>query len=200
MNQLDNIELLKYALPPLDEDQYYFVQIMRRKKEHPTMPKSVRIMDEFYITKNKPIKYYENRIIGSCNLHKARAYISVNRRSKKKSALKMISHLASLIESDQLEPNTMNSIYPTVSGRFPAEPKKKWIIDIDEEDLKDKVDIIDNIKLLYPNPGENKVLFEVPTVSGLHLITTPFRLDMFKKLWPQIDVHKDNYTILYAGV
>jgi len=195
---LDNIELLKTNLPPLNDDQYYFVQIMRRKKEHPSMSKSVRVVKEYFITKENSIDKFKNSIIGACNLNEARAYISVNRRSKEKSALKMISHLASLIESKQIEPNTIRNIYSTVSGRYKGEPDKKWIIDLDGDEVLFKDNIIRDINSLPPEEKGNKILFEVPTKNGLHLITTPFRLDKFKNLYPTLDIHKDNYTILYS--
>jgi hypothetical protein len=37
----------------------------------------------------------------------------------------------------------------------------------------------------------------IPTKSGYHLITTPFNLQQFKEKYPDIDVHKNNSTLLY---
>ena len=47
--------------------------------------------------------------------------------------------------------------------------------------------------------GENsdKVFMTVPTKSGVHLITWPFDLGQFKAKYPNIDVHKNNPTLLY---
>ncbi|WP_265091158.1 hypothetical protein, partial [Acinetobacter baumannii] len=38
---------------------------------------------------------------------------------------------------------------------------------------------------------------EIPTMNGCHLITKPFNLQKFKEKFPEIDVHKNNPTILY---
>jgi len=38
----------------------------------------------------------------------------------------------------------------------------------------------------------------VPTKSGVHIITRPFNLKKFKEKYPNVDVHKDNPTILYS--
>ena len=37
----------------------------------------------------------------------------------------------------------------------------------------------------------------IPTKSGFHLITTPFDMSTFAKQYPNIDVHKNNPTLLY---
>lgn len=45
--------------------------------------------------------------------------------------------------------------------------------------------------------NKNKILLEVPTVSGIHLITSPFNSSKFKLLYPNINIHKDCLTFLY---
>ena len=32
-----------------------------------------------------------------------------------------------------------------------------------------------------------------------HIITTPFNMEAFKKLYPEVDVHKNNPTILFCN-
>ena len=39
---------------------------------------------------------------------------------------------------------------------------------------------------------------ELPAKSGYHIITEPFNLQQFKEKYPDIDVHKNNPTLLYA--
>ena len=195
-NNTDNFALLKEKLPPLDKDTYYYVQIMRRKKEHPNMPKSVRIINEYFFYGDRSFDYYMNKIIGDCNINEARAYITVNRRSIRKTSLKMLSHLATLIESNQVEPHTLRGLYSSMSGKYHGEEEKKWVVDVDEEHLPYLEGIKNVLNNIQPHEGENKILFEVPTKSGLHLITKPFRIDKLPKDFP--DVHKDNYTILYS--
>jgi hypothetical protein len=43
----------------------------------------------------------------------------------------------------------------------------------------------------------DKVVKKIPTPHWMHLITTPFDLQEFKKVYPEIDVHKNNPTILF---
>ena len=46
-------------------------------------------------------------------------------------------------------------------------------------------------------PKGDKILAVIPTLNGVHLITKPFNLQKFKELYPLIDVHKNNPTLLY---
>ena len=44
---------------------------------------------------------------------------------------------------------------------------------------------------------ESKIYAYIPTKNGYHIITKPFNLKQFKDKYPDIDVHKNNPTILY---
>ena len=35
-------------------------------------------------------------------------------------------------------------------------------------------------------------------INGIHLITTSFNLQQFKEKYPDIDIHKNNPTLLYC--
>ena len=47
-------------------------------------------------------------------------------------------------------------------------------------------------------PVGNKIISIIPTKSGNHLITSPFNIKQFKEKYPDIDVHKNNPTLLYC--
>lgn len=59
--------------------------------------------------------------------------------------------------------------------------------------------ISERIKEIRGKGGNNadKVCLAVPTKSGVHLITHPFDVGTFQKSFPNIDVHKNNPTLLY---
>ena len=74
----------------------------------------------------------------------------------------------------------------------------------DNYPIKDKlynietfIDKICEPRDVYPHRGA-KVIINIPTKSGYHLITTPFNLQQFKEEYPDIDVHKNNPTLLYC--
>ncbi len=43
----------------------------------------------------------------------------------------------------------------------------------------------------------SKVITSIPTKNGIHLITKPFKVETFRKSFPDIDVQKKNPTLLY---
>jgi hypothetical protein len=47
------------------------------------------------------------------------------------------------------------------------------------------------------DPIGSKIVSTVPTKSGYHLITLPFNVQKFREKFPDIDVHRNNPTILY---
>lgn len=43
----------------------------------------------------------------------------------------------------------------------------------------------------------SKIYDYIPTKNGYHIITKPFNLKQFREKYPDIDVHKNNPTVLY---
>lgn len=84
------------------------------------------------------------------------------------------------------------------------------IIDLDTKDLDSKYDVLEELDGIwlethpehkqYLDNCERESVYlidEIPTVNGYHLITKPFNLQKFKEIFPYIDVHKNNPTLLY---
>jgi hypothetical protein len=93
--------------------------------------------------------------------------------------------------------------YESVCGEFGTGKDKLWVVDIDNPaDLREVYGTTtDKIRgYLYELMIEAKqppVVYEIPTRNGFHFITKPFNLKKFHDLYPFIDVHKQNPTILY---
>jgi hypothetical protein len=98
---------------------------------------------------------------------------------------------------------SVRKAYESVCGANSNEPNKKWIVDIDGYSIDAMAHsplikrVVETIQNLQGMSSGEAFLQPVRTKSGFHLITSPFRLDLFKKEFPEIDVHKDNPTILY---
>ena len=72
-----------------------------------------------------------------------------------------------------------------------------WVVDIDGPTDNRAVN---NILLFIERecqPIGSKFKALIPTKNGFHLITTPFDMSTFAKRYPNIDVHKNNPTLLY---
>ena len=94
--------------------------------------------------------------------------------------------------------------YSSTCGRFSNESNKKWIIDVD----KDQLNKLDDIKKLLEHPDlepeGNKIICEIPSKTGIHIITRPFNVEKFKNSiyskvlgLDKLDIQKSNPTNLY---
>jgi hypothetical protein len=81
----------------------------------------------------------------------------------------------------------------SVCGLY-SEGDKTWVVDIDDtgSDYNEMLLLIDSLQ-----PEGGKLVTIVQTKNGLHLITKPFNLQDFRAVYPDIDVHKNNPTVLY---
>jgi hypothetical protein len=74
-----------------------------------------------------------------------------------------------------------------------------WVIDLDEpEHLKHVEDIRAAIEATEPC---KPIFAQIPTRTGIHLITYPFDVLKFYETWPGIDIKKTmSPTLLYCNI
>jgi len=191
---VNNFEQIKNLLDFETIDDFYHLQIIKRKKEHPELRSNSYIVKTYFITSLEHLDFHTNEIIHLCDFHNARGCINLNRRSFEKIAFHTMRKIAEQLMNKDFKSARM--AYTSCCGAFSNEKNKKWIIDIDHKDLNE----INEIKVFINNqiePAENKVVDLIETKNGYHLITKPFNLAKFKEMYPCIDVHKDNPTILF---
>lgn len=203
--KVDNFELISKNFlfkedlrPEYAEDWFYMVQIMTRTKDTGEKPKHIRTM---FVESREYLMSHKDMIAKLCEMFNARAYISVNPSSYKKCAIKMFKELADIVENGSYK--SILSLPETLAGKYSADGgDKKWIVDLDGvRDEDDILTYIDFIRSEYRN-GKGKKGWEiitVPTVNGSHLLVSPFDVREFKKKWPDVEIHKDNPTVLYYG-
>jgi len=198
---IDNFEQIKSLLRFDSTDDFYFLQIIKRKKEHPDMPKSVKVIATFYIPSIAKLEELTEEIIHMCEYHGARAYINLNKRSFEKMAFQMLKQVTDCILSKDYA--YIRKSYNTVCGRFSNEDKdtKTWIIDVDTKDESFYDPLKKELELIEP-VGE-KVVAKIDTKNGYHIITKPFNKNKFDWLFnawaviPKPEIHTNNPTILY---
>jgi len=190
---INNFEQIK-SLLRFEEDYFYFIQIIQRKKEIPELGSNNRVIRSYMISSLEKLEKNEAEIIQMCKMFNARAYIHLNRRKWNKIALECLRHNAELIANGQHD--GIKSSLETVVGRHNCEPKgeKTWIIDIDEKLPQYIMQIEEFINSIEPEGLKIKSI--IPTKNGYHLITKPFNTQTFKIKYPELDIHKDNPTVL----
>lgn len=106
---------------------------------------------------------------------------------------------------------SVKNAYLSAAGEHSSEPIKRWVVDLDNNHIHfdDWTKYVNGIKRLIDSlhsecnrnskQGVYKMLLEIPTKNGIHLITNPFNVDKFRQLTnAPIDIHRDNPTILFC--
>ena len=199
---VDNFNVFKKIINTLNEDEFYFVQILIRGKDGHTEPgingnNKNRLIKFYTIKSAEHLEKVENEIKSICNAVNARAYIHPTKRSFKAVSKEC---LKATVEMFLSENNIgLKGAYSTACGKSYITADKKFIIDLDDENAsQEKVkEIVDYITNECEPLSHNKLCYRVDTAHGMHLITTPFNTARFYQKFPDIDVHKNNPTLLY---
>lgn len=204
---IDCIEQIKPLLIFETPDDFYYLQIIQRKKENPQLGSNSRIIKNYYITSIEYLLDKYDEIKNLCNLFNARASLRLNKRSFERIAFKTLENIANTMQNKEYK-HIKNS-YDRACGLLHNDKQKKWIIDVDKNELIWLEQIIISIQICQPcEPYINKIILKLPTKSGVHLITTPFNVMHFKQILKDrllefnqeeinIDIHKDNPINLY---
>ena len=190
---IDNFELIKPLLTFPNDDIYYHLQILRRGKDHPELPAANRMIKAYFICSLEGLDYVEDEVKKLCEFFEARAYINLAPKSIKKTTMLQIKYLAQRAYEGDFK--KIWKSWNTCAGEIKGE-EPRWVVDIDSKNIKWNY-VMDDIDTLEPYDMDTKYITNIPTKSGWHIITTPFNLQQFKEKYPDIDVHKNNPTILY---
>lgn len=193
---VDNFEQIGKQLAFESDDIYYHLQIIRRGKDHLDLPSANRVIKTYYVCSKESLFELRDEIKSLCGLFQARAYINLNPKSIRKTSLLQLKYLSERIYTGDYK--KIWKSWDTCAGSIKGE-QSRWIVDIDIKDWSDyHNNVVKYINCLQPTEVTNKIITYIPTKSGWHLLTTPFNLQQFKQKFPDIDVHKNNPTILYV--
>jgi hypothetical protein len=190
--KIDNFEQVDKFLNYPDKDTYYFLQILKRRKENPGLNRDVKLIKNFYL-KEGELNKFKDYIIELCVLNNARAYIRLNKRSFERTAIEAIKKIAELISSRDFE--AAKRAYDHVAGKYCHTDKKLWLVDVDSKEALVVNTIMHNIRLCSET---NCTVAKIETINGYHIITTPFNRQKFSEInKTEISIQRDNPTLLY---
>ena len=196
---IDNFEQIGKLLKWDSDDEFYFVQILQRKKDNPGgvhgANNSSRLIKAYYITSLEQLNNLKEEIIVFATYFNARVGINLNKRSFYKTAFSTLEKIAAQMQNKSFK--DVRRAYNTACGIHNSETDKFWIIDIDHATETDPkmLQFIDYDCM--PFNDTSKIRCIIPSKSGLHLITKPFNLKTFSDKYPDIDIQKNNPTNLY---
>jgi hypothetical protein len=187
---INNLDIIKPLLIWEDPNDFYFVQILKRKKENPDNTSDSTVISTYYINSLESLDRLFPEMILLAKFHNARVYIHLNRRNYEQLGLQMIKKIAdSLINKAYRD---IKNAYTSICGSFHAEKNKKWIIDIDDDSSQQIKNLILEL--------DGTIYESIPTVNGMHLITSPFNKQDFHKKCNATnvpDIQNNSPTLLY---
>lgn len=207
MTAINNIEklipLIKFGNP----DTFYHIQILMRKKENKDVGSNSYLIKSYYINNEQYLRSKMPEIITLCNDFNARAYLNLSPRSFRKIAYHCQMKIASIMMNEDYM--AVGKAYESVVAKYPdSKQGKLFLIDFDyadptvgftEEDSKKLKEIEDYVMQLQTEGKQLAIAVLVSTKNGEHIITKPFNVQKFKKRFPDIEVHKNNPTVLYMN-
>lgn len=187
-------ELLKWD----SDDEFYFIQILQRKKDNPGgihgSNNSSRLIKAYYITSLEHLDSFKDEMIFFATYFNARVCINLNRRSFYKTSFNTLKGITDHMINRNFK--DVRRSWNSACGIHNSDTDKIWIVDIDEQ-------IIDSAILecidyeCSPLTDTSKLIMIVPSKSGHHLLTKPFNVETFKRRYPTIDIQKNNPTNLF---
>lgn len=208
---VDNFNLIgAYFLPDqvYNPDAFWSIRIIKRKKENPDLGKNSKLVRSYQVQSIEELQNLKPSIIKHCIDNNARAYIDLNPKSWKQAAYQELKAIADIIAEERFGdlPRVLDkTIDSGAKMKLKESWMKNWVIDIDDKDQG----FIDSVKYMidrcFPvDNGKASIKCEIPTINGVHLITSPFDCkrfdDTFREALPHKEVpeiKKDSPTILF---
>lgn len=206
---VNNIDKIREQLKFDGENDFYFIQLLQRNKEHPGTRAKANVIKTYYIVSLEHFDKKIPEIRHLCDYYIARAYMFLNRRNFKKIALEHMHKMMEYVIQNKF--TTISRLYDTTCCKYHSEPKatKMFMIDIDYEDFDysglDELtaqlnSIIETVKSLVILSGRDpNEVYILPTRNGQHIITPPFNRHKFQETYPKISTYTDQGTLLYIG-
>lgn len=196
---IDNWEIIKPLLKFDNEEEFYFLQIIQRKKDFTEGQQRLgrnnnnRLIKAYYIYSLQQLDDYKDEIVKLCTLFNARAGINLNRRNQKDVALKCLEIMAVALRKNEF--TGISKIYNSACGKE-SSTDKLWLVDIDTKDEIEIANVEYIIELCEPIQVESKIIAKIPTKSGIHLITKRFNRQTFSSYRDE-EIHTNNPVNLY---
>jgi len=201
---INNLQIILPLLSFESKDDFYYLQILQRKKENPELGSNSRVIKNYYISSVEYLTERYPEIIKLCEVFNARASIRLNKRSYKKVGMKAMVNLANTMMNEEY--SFLKASYDRACGLGHNDKNKTWIVDIDKDEVIWLEQIINSIQ--SSQPEGNKIVAQIPSKTGMHLITKPFNtldfkdrfteeLTEYKMSYVELEIHKDNPTNLY---
>lgn len=208
---VNNFEAIKNILN-FDGKSVYLVWLVMRNKDGNTQAKGNnrnRTIKSYYFLTKEQLEMRQEEIIKLCDLFNCRAYIGINKKPMNKVLFQLQNTLTDYMQQyfggNEFIPN-IHALVDSSVMKCGTKGRRMWIVDIDTKD-RNQIEAIVKIINFCRSGFACNVINELQTAHGVHLITHPFEIPMYKKLineniyieeFPEIK--KEGLTLLYANL
>ena len=132
--KMNNFDIIRKMISFPDENAFYFLQILKRRKDNPDLVKDMIHIEDYYIYSLEQFDGLRQRIIDQCDTENARAYFRLNRRDAKKISMQVLKRTVDYIVSENYR--AVKNVFASCAGEFHSDPDKTWIVDIDNVSIE----------------------------------------------------------------
>lgn len=182
-----------------DDDIFFHISVMIRHKDVEWFPNgkdnNSRTIYSVNVSSCEELYDLEKLISTICDAVHGRAYINLVPKSYFKAASRTLENATHIYTS-----KNYRGVQKAWSKGVHSASLKEYnlfLIDIDEPDIH-RVDEIKNYINTELRPLGDKVVIQVPSRTGIHILCKKFDTLSFSKQFPNIDVKKNAMTILYS--
>ena len=175
-----------------EDNKFLHLQIIKRKKDTKDAEVSSKTIAQYYVTSIEYLNKIMPDIIKICDVLDARAYINLNVKSFDHLAKELLILLSQRFWQSNFAKIPRLLSHAAGSIKTDNRADQKWIIDIDKENINQIYEIIKFLEVTSV-----KIYAQIPTKSGIHIITSPFNSNLFYDSFGCIDIHTNNPTVLY---
>ncbi len=198
---INNRHLIEPLLEFPHKDIFYFIQIIQRKVDHKGemlggSNNNSRLIKGYYITSVEKLEKQWIEMVKLAEVFNARVMINLNPRNFRKAGFHLLQKIANSMSNNDFF--NLHKAYNSICGEYHSEIDKRWLIDLDAPDMLIYEEVKNYIIELQSDilNREYRILVEIPSKSGMHIITNPFNLAKFTEKYPMIACHKNNPTNL----
>lgn len=202
-NYMQDLGIVLTKIKGQISDLFFDVQLIRRGKDHLTMPAANYTFKTYYFDSLEAFEKSYDEIKKCCDMFGLRAYVSVNAKSKTEASRKTCERYAhDIVSNDYRKPW---KDFSSVCGGLDGE-EKRWVVDCDDTIINsDYFNEVCRIIRNCDSGSEDPIITVMPTKSGVHIITHPFNLKQFNDLCEynkidKPDVKKNHITLLYENL
>lgn len=195
----DNFRIAYKYIDEFSADRYSFflVEILKRKKENPHL-KSDIVLKRMHVKNSDALRRAEQDLKEYAFRENARIIFHINAKNEKVLALDLLKELANRISTEDF--NNIHRLSDSLVAAQKTAYTKRWLLDVDKNDMTSSEfqTYKNNVRELVMSVREDQEVIEFPTPNGAHLIVLPFNSDLLWDEFPEILIHKNNATVLFA--